>query len=354
MPVHPTTLVIFGGTGDLAHRKLLPAIYNLAHEGALPGALQPDRGVALRDVRTTSTARWRASRSSSTRAASRTRRCSRSCSSRCATCPGTFDDDSVFERLERGARAVRRARRRSPFNRIFYLSTAPSFFALIVEQARRARARQARRRRGARGDREAVRHARVGGEGAEPPGPVGAATSRRSTGSTTTWGRRRSRTSWRSGSRTACSSRSGTATSSTTSRSRRPRTSGIGRRAEYYDSVGRAARPRPEPHAPAADAAVHGAARDVRRRRGARREGQGAPRRGAAVRGRGRAGALHGRDGRGQGGGRLPRRGGRAGRLRRPRPTSRSGSRWTTGAGPACRSTCAPASGSPARSPRSP
>ncbi len=36
LPVHPTTLVIFGGTGDLAHRKLLPAVYNLAHEGALP------------------------------------------------------------------------------------------------------------------------------------------------------------------------------------------------------------------------------------------------------------------------------------------------------------------------------
>src|ERR687896_129591 len=36
LPVHPTTLVIFGGTGDLAKRKLLPAIYNLAHEGSLP------------------------------------------------------------------------------------------------------------------------------------------------------------------------------------------------------------------------------------------------------------------------------------------------------------------------------
>ena len=32
LPVHPTTLVIFGGTGDLAQRKILPAIYNLAHE----------------------------------------------------------------------------------------------------------------------------------------------------------------------------------------------------------------------------------------------------------------------------------------------------------------------------------
>src|SRR3954447_17504930 len=35
-PVHPTTLIIFGATGDLAQRKLLPAVYNLAHEGALP------------------------------------------------------------------------------------------------------------------------------------------------------------------------------------------------------------------------------------------------------------------------------------------------------------------------------
>ena len=36
LPVPPTTLVIFGATGDLARRKLLPALYNLAHDGALP------------------------------------------------------------------------------------------------------------------------------------------------------------------------------------------------------------------------------------------------------------------------------------------------------------------------------
>src|SRR3954453_13237731 len=36
LPVHPTTMVIFGASGDPAKRKLLPAIYNLAHEGALP------------------------------------------------------------------------------------------------------------------------------------------------------------------------------------------------------------------------------------------------------------------------------------------------------------------------------
>ena len=49
----------------------------------------------------------------------------------------------------------------------------------------------------------------------------------------------------------------------------------------------------------------------------------------------------------------LPRGGGRAGRFAAPRPTWPCGSRSTTGAGRACRSTCARASGSRARSPRS-
>ena len=34
----PCVLVIFGATGDLTHRKLVPAIYNLAHEGQLPAS----------------------------------------------------------------------------------------------------------------------------------------------------------------------------------------------------------------------------------------------------------------------------------------------------------------------------
>src|SRR5688500_6123276 len=32
----PVTLVIFGGVGDLARRKLLPALYNLHVDGLLP------------------------------------------------------------------------------------------------------------------------------------------------------------------------------------------------------------------------------------------------------------------------------------------------------------------------------
>ena len=32
------TIVIFGGNGDLAHRKLLPALYNLHVDALLPRA----------------------------------------------------------------------------------------------------------------------------------------------------------------------------------------------------------------------------------------------------------------------------------------------------------------------------
>ena len=32
----PCAVVLFGATGDLAHRKLMPALFNLAHGGNLP------------------------------------------------------------------------------------------------------------------------------------------------------------------------------------------------------------------------------------------------------------------------------------------------------------------------------
>jgi glucose-6-phosphate 1-dehydrogenase len=35
----PCSIVIFGATGDLTHRKLVPALYNLAADGDLPAGL---------------------------------------------------------------------------------------------------------------------------------------------------------------------------------------------------------------------------------------------------------------------------------------------------------------------------
>ena len=66
-----------------------------------------------------------------------------------------------------------------------------------------------------------------------------------------------------------------------------------------------------------------------------------------------RARAVRRRALRRRGRARLPRRGRRARRARRPRPSPRCAWKSTTGAGPACPSTCAPASAWRARSPRS-
>src|SRR5205823_10229096 len=36
---HPCSVIIFGATGDPTHRKLLPALYNVAADGELPPAV---------------------------------------------------------------------------------------------------------------------------------------------------------------------------------------------------------------------------------------------------------------------------------------------------------------------------
>ncbi len=132
LPVHPTTLVIFGATGDLAHRKLLPALYNLAHEGALPerfhliGVSRSDmphgdfRSMAVEAIK-------RFSRREPDDAVLE------KLLEDVKYVPGTFDDPSVFAQLESCLDAFDEAAGQR-MNRCFYLSTAPAFFPVIVGQ----------------------------------------------------------------------------------------------------------------------------------------------------------------------------------------------------------------------------
>jgi glucose-6-phosphate 1-dehydrogenase len=131
LPVGPTTLAIFGATGDLSKRKLLPAIYNLAHEGALPdrffliGCSRSDmphgdfRDLAIQAInefsRRTPDPKVLAALLEDVR-----------------YIPGTFDDPSVYETLGRTLTEFDRIAG-EPLNRAFYLSTAPTFFPVIVE-----------------------------------------------------------------------------------------------------------------------------------------------------------------------------------------------------------------------------
>ncbi|MFL5822121.1 MAG: glucose-6-phosphate dehydrogenase [Solirubrobacteraceae bacterium] len=132
LPVHPTALVIFGATGDLAHRKLLPALYNLAHEGALPERFELV-GVARRDQEHedfAQVARESIERFSRQKADSDVLE---GLLENIRYVPGTFDDDQVYSALgevleefdERAGHAL---------NRVFYLSTAPDFFPVISEK----------------------------------------------------------------------------------------------------------------------------------------------------------------------------------------------------------------------------
>ncbi len=130
LPVHPTVLVIFGATGDLAHRKLLPALYNLAHEGALPERFELV-GIARRDQ---SHDDFRAvARESIERFSRRTPDPDvlEGLLDDMRYLPGSFDDDHVYERLTHTL-AEFDHKAGQPLNRVFYLSTAPEFFPVIV------------------------------------------------------------------------------------------------------------------------------------------------------------------------------------------------------------------------------
>jgi glucose-6-phosphate 1-dehydrogenase len=132
LPVAPTTLVIFGATGDLAKRKLIPALYNLAHEGALPERFHLV-GVSRKEKEHDD---YREECEQAIRRFSRRtpdEDVLKSLLDNVKYVPGTFDDPEVYTELgcvldgfEKEAGEV--------LNRAFYLSTAPSFFPVIVEQ----------------------------------------------------------------------------------------------------------------------------------------------------------------------------------------------------------------------------
>jgi glucose-6-phosphate 1-dehydrogenase len=130
LPVYPTTLVIFGATGDLAQRKLLPALYNLAHDGALPERFFMV-GVSRSSMPHSDYGEL---------AANSIRRFSRRTPDETVLSelladvryvPGTFDDDDTYARLGETLTELD-GLANIILNRAFYLSTAPAFFPVIV------------------------------------------------------------------------------------------------------------------------------------------------------------------------------------------------------------------------------
>lgn len=131
-PVAPCTLVIFGVTGDLTHRKLMPALYDLSCHGVLPsrfGLL----GVGRREL---SDQDLTALLQKAVDDHYGSDLVDGAVCGRVLQAPryvqGEFDDPRTYDRLVHTLREVE-GQRAEPGNRIFYLATPPSAFAAIIQ-----------------------------------------------------------------------------------------------------------------------------------------------------------------------------------------------------------------------------
>ncbi len=128
----PCTVVIFGATGDLTHRKLIPALYNLAASGDLPSQFKVI-GFARREKTDEG---FRAEMEEDNKKHSRQGHKEELWSSfaegihyhqsEFTDTAGYLGLKAMLDRFD--------AERGAPANRLFYLATAPEFFGVVLEQ----------------------------------------------------------------------------------------------------------------------------------------------------------------------------------------------------------------------------
>jgi glucose-6-phosphate 1-dehydrogenase len=130
----PCTMVIFGASGDLTRRKLVPALYNLAAEGDLPGAFSVI-GFARREK---SDEAFRAELEQATRSFSRSG-LQEGLWGSFAGCVGyhrsDFRDPDGYRSLAERLDAIDRERGMRG-NRLFYLAVSPSDYGEILARMR--------------------------------------------------------------------------------------------------------------------------------------------------------------------------------------------------------------------------
>ncbi len=133
----PCAVVIFGASGDLTKRKLVPALYNLAVSRLLPAGTSV-LGVARSPM---SDADFAAAQRESLSKFSRRKPVDdvvwNDFAQGMGYVSGTFEDPATYAALRERLEALDRTRG-TRGNRVFYLSTPPSVFGTIVEQLARA------------------------------------------------------------------------------------------------------------------------------------------------------------------------------------------------------------------------
>ena len=125
----PCAVVLFGSTGDLAHRKLVPALYHLARAGNLPTECAIV-GFARRDW-THEDLRADYEKTLAKEGGADFPEIWPQFASRILFAPGTFDDSESFRKLKAELEELDRTHG-TRGNRIFYLAVAPEFFATII------------------------------------------------------------------------------------------------------------------------------------------------------------------------------------------------------------------------------
>jgi glucose-6-phosphate 1-dehydrogenase len=132
----PCVLVLFGVTGDLASKKLLPAIYDLANRGLLPPGFSLV-GFARRNWEDEDFARIT---HDAVKAHARTpfrEEVWLQLSEGIRFVPGEFSDDEAFDRLAETVKELD-AERGTGGNYAFYLSVPPNAFPVVVQQLKRS------------------------------------------------------------------------------------------------------------------------------------------------------------------------------------------------------------------------
>ncbi|MER7792377.1 glucose-6-phosphate dehydrogenase [Streptomyces sp. NPDC097640] len=131
----PSGLVIFGVTGDLSRKKLMPAVYDLANRGLLPPGFSLV-GFARRDWEDEDFAQVV---HDAVREHARTpfrEEVWRQLAEGMRFVPGEFDDDKAFRTLRETVDELDAARGTSG-NFAFYLSVPPKFFPTVVRQLKK-------------------------------------------------------------------------------------------------------------------------------------------------------------------------------------------------------------------------
>ena len=128
----PAVMVIFGASGDLTARKLMPALYNLALNRYLPSGFSV---IGVADT-ALSEADFKANMAEAVRKFSRTQPVDhavwQSVADGIAYVRMPFDDQDGYGRLAAELERMDRERGTNG-NRVFYFATAPQFFPVIVE-----------------------------------------------------------------------------------------------------------------------------------------------------------------------------------------------------------------------------